>query len=137
MGRKASRRRRNPVGLKQAGNIALAMKPPTLHFSPRPLPQPPQTAAALPLSHRQESLVTAEPALDRLLQEPIVPIPRNRALVDPRQPFMRRLRFWLVGAAERWATRHRPLPEQPTLAQLDRLRKEMASVQRKLDKMLG
>jgi len=32
--------------------------------------------------------------------------------------------------------RHKPLPEAPTLAQLDKLRKDPASVQRKLDRML-
>jgi hypothetical protein len=74
----------------------------------------------------------AEADLERL-----APIPRNRSLVDPRQPLRLRLRLWLVGVAERWAARHKPMPEAPTQAQLERVRKELASVQRKLDRMLG
>ncbi len=65
------------------------------------------------------------------------PLPRSMSLVDPRMPMMRRLRYWFVAAAERWVVRRKPLPEQPTLVQLDRLRKDLASVQRKLDRMLG
>jgi hypothetical protein len=71
-----------------------------------------------------------------VLPDQIAPLPRNMSLVDPNQPLTRRLRNWLVAKAERWAARHKPLPEAPTLAQLDKLRKELASVQRKLDRML-
>lgn len=59
------------------------------------------------------------------------------SLVDPRMPMMRKLRLWFFSRAERWVERRKPLPEQPTLAQLENLRKELASVQRKLDRMLG
>ena len=131
MSRKGSQRRRQQRASKLQGNGALLLKPPPL--PPGPVPTPGRSAA-VPLSRRHEALVEQTP---RDNTEALAPLPRNRALVDTNQPMLRRLRFWVLDIAERWVTRNRPLPEQPTLAQLNRLRSELASVQRRLDRMLG
>ncbi len=86
---------------------------------------------------RSEPLVTATPALADTQFERLDPLPPSLSLVDPRTLLMRRVRLWFFTKAERWVERRKPLPEQPTIAQLDRLRKDLASMQRKLDKMLG
>jgi hypothetical protein len=132
MGRKGSRRRRNFIGNTNSGNTLVALKPP-----PAPMRKPPQSTTAIPFPQRHEPLVRAASAMQASLPDQIAPLPRNMSLVDPNQPMTRRLRNWLVGLAEHWAARHKPLPEAPTMAQLDKLRKELASVQRKLDRMLG
>ncbi|MCB2064037.1 MAG: hypothetical protein KDE25_11425 [Novosphingobium sp.] len=85
------------------------------------------------MPQRDEPLVSQGSATT----DELTPLPRNMSLVDPRMPMMRKLRLWFFSRAERWVERRKPLPEQPTLAQLEKLRKELASVQRKLDKMLG
>ena len=115
----------------RAGGTAVATRPPpALRSAP---PQPQARAAAIPLPQRDEPLVSQGPAT----ADELTPLPRNMSLVDPRMPMMRKLRLWFFSRAERWVERRKPLPEQPTLAQLEKLRKELASVQRKLDKMLG
>lgn len=133
MSRKGSRKRRQFTGNARGGNTVVAMRPPSFQLVTTPRGQQERPSAALPLPHRDESLVldSAAPA------DTLRPLPRNLSLVDPRMPMMRRLRFWFIAAAERWVVRRKPLPEQPTLVQLDRLRKDLASVQRKLDRMLG
>ncbi len=99
-------------------------------------PPPPGTNRlkyALPLQSEPEPLVLGSPLENR----EVAPLPRSLSLVDPRQPLMRRIRFWALGLAERWVKRHKPLPSEPTMAQLDRLRTDLASMQRRIDRMLG
>jgi len=131
MGRKGSRKRRHFNGNRHGDSTVLDLRPP-----PTARHRSPNATAALPLASRSEPLVVATPAMAAILPDQIAPLPRNMSLVDSNQPLTRRLRNWLVARAERWAARHKPLPEAPTLAQLDKLRKELASVQRKLDRML-
>jgi hypothetical protein len=133
MGRKGSRKRRHSMGNARGGGTVVALKTPPTRLETEAYRQPQKPSLALPLAHRDEPLVTqAAPAADTM-----APLPRNLSLVDPRMPMMRRVRLWFFAAAERWVERRKPLPEQPTLAQLDKLRKELASVQRKLDRMIG
>jgi len=111
----------------------VAVKPPPMSRSEPPVHQKKSANAALALPQRDEPLVSdTEGAPD--LQ---TPLPRNLSLVDSRLPLTRRVRLWAFRIAERWVERRKPLPEQPTIAQLEKLRKELALVQRKLDKMLG
>ncbi len=133
MSRKGSRRRRHLTATTQGGGAAIALKQPP--WPPVAAPRNPAQlpAGAVPLPRREEPLVMNGPAPS----ETLTPLPRSLSLVDPRMPITRRLRFWFLAAAERWVERRKPLPEAPTLAQLDKLRKELASVQRKLDRMLG
>lgn len=133
MSRKGSRKRRHSAGNARGGGVAIALKPPPTSRSVSPYRLPQQSSGALPLAVREEPLVSQ----NATPPDTLTPLPRNLSLVDPRMPMMRRLRYWFVAAAERWVERRKPLPEQPTLAQLDKLRKELASVQRKLDRMLG
>lgn len=122
MSRKGSHRRNN----RGRGQVTvLRQKPPPSATGSRP------DAPALPLARKPEILVTAA-APDEL-----APLPRNMSLVDPRTPLLGRMRAWMLDVAERWVARNRPLPEQPTIAQLDRLRSDLASAQRRLDRLIG
>jgi len=132
MGRKGSRKRRIFTGSTSGHATLVALKLP-----PGNMPLFAKPAPAIPLASHPEPLVVARQRETVVQPDQIAPLPRNMSLVDPNQPMARRLRNWLVGLAEKWAARHKPLPEAPTIAQLDRLRKELASVQRKLDRMLG
>jgi len=100
----------------------------------RPSAPPPAQSIpqALPLVSKAEPLVELA-ARDKA----VAPLPRSLSLVDPRRSTMQKLRSWMLGVAERWVERHRPLPEQPTLAQLTRLRNELASMQRRIERLIG
>jgi hypothetical protein len=135
MSRRGSRRQRHRFVNTLAGGADVALKPPP---GSRAVLRPSQSAAAaIPLPVRPEPLVAAPPALSDMQSGRLDPLPPSLSLVDPRQPITRRLRLWFYSKAERWVERHRPMPEAPTIAQLDRLRKDLAGVQRRLDKMLG
>jgi len=134
MSRRGSRRQRHRIGNTLTGGTAVALKPPP---GSNPALPPIHNTAAIPMPARSEPLVTAARALTDTQFERLEPLPPSLSLVDPRMPLMRRVRLWFFTKAERWVERRKPLPEQPTIAQLDRLRKDLASMQRKLDKMLG
>jgi len=95
MGRKVSRKRRNPAGNMNSSNSLVVLKPP-----PTPMRKLPQTDAAIPLSQRHEPLVMAASAMHASLPDQIAPLPRNMSLVDPNQSMSRRLRNWLVGLVD-------------------------------------
>ncbi len=133
MSRKGSRRRRHSAANTHGGGTATALRPPPKPLVAASRSQAQLPSGAVPLPRREEPLVMDGAAPS----ETLTPLPRSLSLVDPRMPITRRLRFWFIAAAERWVERRKPLPEAPTLVQLDKLRKELASVQRKLDRMLG